>query len=143
LKADWKPKVIIHLDDEAETPVHVLVNLYRGVSLVLRMYNHGSSINSLRAAFQNSLTQVVVIPIGYLNGATESEDSIGKSGIESAREALQYRANILRKSVPYSWAFVGNRGMHHAHTTDARTAMTSFFSGLGGNSAVHLTEKDG
>jgi hypothetical protein len=141
LKARWQPKVIIHLDDEAETPVNVLADLYRGSFLVLRMYNHGSA-SRLSKQFYQSSTRVLTIPIGYLNGATGFVDADGKSGTTSARESLRSRAE-MKGSALYRWAFVGTRGMHHPHTTDARTAMTSFLSGLEGSSKVHLTERDG
>jgi len=142
LKARWNPRVIVHLDDEAETPVKVLTELYRGSSLVLRMYNHGSAITRLRDHFSQSSTRVLVIPIGYLNGASATSNEDNKSGTEAVREAMRNRA-IVRGSALYRWAFVGTRGMHHPYTTDARTAMTSFLSRIDGKSMAHLTERDG
>jgi hypothetical protein len=142
LKSRWDPKVIIHLDDEAETPVKVLTDLYRGTNLVLRMYNHGSAITRLRNYFSQSSTRIFVIPIGYLNGASAISDEDDKSGTEAVRAALRSRAKI-RGSAYYRWAFVGTRAMHHPYTTDARSAMTSFLSGIDGRYKAHLTERDG
>ena len=138
LKEAWRPNVIVHVNDEAAAPLHALIRLYQGSSLVYRMYNHGEMINGVRNQLNG--TTVVTIPIGHLNGFADSSDgSRYQSGLESVRETSLRGA----KSRPRLWAFVGTRGMHHPHSSDSRTSMTSFFSGLPGEGLAHLTERDG
>ena len=162
LRRKWSPSVIIHLNDEIPMPEHLRRRFYRGSHLVLRMYglpqtskeSHGGEHEKGNNFPRDDGPRIVVIPVGYLCGfsdSTEGEDvSFGtarrhqenfpyRSGLEAVRE-LALKTSMHRN---LRWSFVGTRGMHHPHTSDARTAMTSFLSGIGGDHIAYFTERDG
>ena len=98
-----------------------------------------------RRLLEEHACRVVTIPIGYLNGFVElnSNQNTMKETAISGTEAVRQTLRISTEQRNYTWAFVGNRAMHHPHTSDARTCMTSFMTGISSAYVCHPTERDG